>query len=73
MSDLSEFEDEPRMCSIARHVSEMEEEDRARFIAALAVERYTHAKFVERFAVRGIRVSKDTVSRHRQGKCRCVR
>ena len=75
--DLSEFESPrrgPETCIIGRYLDSMDETQRARFKAAFAGDpsRYTTSRIAERLSVAvGVRVNRESVSRHRHGTCCC--
>lgn len=80
-ADLADFEAENsnpgrNSCTVARAADSLPEEDRSRYLAALARPwegsgRIEHAAVARWLGKHGVRMSATTVGRHRSGQCSC--
>lgn len=73
--DLSEFESlvENRICRLAQHFKDLEAEDRAKLIVALAEPRFSNGVIGRWLLARDLSISKDTINNHRKRQCCCDR
>lgn len=71
--DLTEFLPAPRKCVVVSRLEQLNDEDRAKFEAALTLPNVSNVKIAERFGERGIRVTVDSLSKHRGNECICGR
>ena len=70
--DLSRLEYRSRLCSVGKVLAGLDDDLRTELAEILADETVTLQPLSRLFYARGWRIHRDTIQKHREGKCICV-